>query len=195
MHRFLILGLALCWPLFATAQSTNSTLARMNQDMILLNEQLGQVRAQVEEMQRQQAQMMKNYQDLLKQQQAMTQSLNAFVAQTETKLEALPEREAKLKAEIGEEMNKQIEALTKQIQKTIDALSQAQQKPNVAPQVNFTEDYPETGFSHIVKPGETISGIAREYGSTTRDIINANRIANARGLRAGETIFVPVATD
>ncbi|GHB95582.1 LysM peptidoglycan-binding domain-containing protein [Cerasicoccus arenae] len=191
MYRIFFLFLGLIWPIFACAQ--NSSFARMNQDMLILSEQVGQLRLQVEELQRQQVQMMKNYEQLLKQQSALSLSVNSFVAETETKLSALPEREAALKREIGAEVSKQIEKLATETQKAINLLAQAKNStPSVSPQMNFSEDYPSTGFSHVVKSGETISGIARQYGSTTRDIMNANRIASATSLKAGETIFVPV---
>lgn len=193
MHRIFILGLLSLCPLFAAGQQQNTAFARMAQDIQMLNEQLGQMRAQMDDLQRQQTQLMKNYQELVKQQTALTQNLNAFVAQTETKFEAQPQREAALKKEISAEVTKQIEALAKEMQEAIDALAKAQNStPRVTPRVDFDDDYPQTGYTHEVKPGETISGIARQYGSTTRYITNANRIANARGLRAGETIFVPV---
>lgn len=192
MHRFFLLGLVSLCPLFASAQ-TNTAIARMGQDMQMLNEQIGSLRAQVEDMQRQQAQMLKNYEALMKQQAELTKSLNTFVAQTETKFEAQTQREAVLKREISVEVSKQIEALAKETQRAIDAISKAQSAtPSITTRKEFTNDYPETGFPHVVKSGETISGIARQYGSTIQDIINANQIANARGLRAGETIFVPV---
>ncbi len=193
MYRFLLTGLVFCWPFIASAQSS-STIAQMNQDMLLMNEQVGQLRAQVEEMQRQQAKMLKNYEALLKQQAVLTQNMNTFVAQTETKLEALPAREEALKKEISAEVNKQLSALTRQIDATIKQLAEAQRSPAVAsPTVHFDENYPQTGYTHTVKSGETISRIAQQYGSSTRDIMNANKIADARTLRVGETIFVPVA--
>ncbi|WP_309398016.1 LysM peptidoglycan-binding domain-containing protein [Cerasicoccus maritimus] len=191
MNRFLFLCLAVCCPLFASAQST--AFARMAQDVQLLQEQVGQLSVQVESLQRQQLQMIKNYEALLKQQAASTASLNNFVAQTETKLAALPEREAAAKREILAEVNKEIQALAKQTQDGFKKLAQAMNAtPNITPQVNFDEDYPTTGYTHEVKSGETISGIAKKYGSSIKDIMNANRIADATGLKAGETIFVPV---
>lgn len=191
MYRFLFVFLALSWPIFATAQ--NNAFARMSQDVQLMQEQIGQLRLQVEQMQRQQDQMLKNYEALLKRQDAVTTSLNTFVAQTETKLSALPEREAAAKREILAEVSKQIEVLAKQTDAGFKALAEAMNAtPNVNVQTNFPEDYPTTGYSHVVKAGETISGIAKKYGSSIKDIMNANRIARAQDLKAGETIFVPV---
>ncbi len=165
----------------------------MSQDVQLLQEQVGQLSVQVESLQRQQMQMLKNYEALLKQQQATTASLNTFVAQTETKLSALPEREAAAKREILAEVSKQIESLAKQTDAGFKAMADVvNATPSVTPQVNFSEDYPTTGYSHVVKSGETISGIAKKYNSSIKDIMNANRIANATSLKAGETIFVPV---
>ena len=48
------------------------------------------------------------------------------------------------------------------------------------------------GVTHTVERGDTLSKIARKYGSTVKWIQDANRIADAnRGLVIGQTIFVP----
>jgi murein DD-endopeptidase MepM/ murein hydrolase activator NlpD len=44
---------------------------------------------------------------------------------------------------------------------------------------------------HQVKPGETLVSIARAYGVTERRIAEANNLASARSLRAGQTISIP----
>lgn len=163
----------------------------MNQDMIMLNEQLGQMRLQVETLQRQQAQMQADYEKLLKQQQALATSLNTFLADTENKLAALPARDQALK----DSVNKQIADLAKQTDAGFKAITDAMKSQPVytPPKKEFPQDYPETGFPHVVQSGETISGIARKYGAKINDVMNANGISDAKGLKAGETIFVPVA--
>jgi LysM repeat protein/ABC-type branched-subunit amino acid transport system substrate-binding protein len=57
-----------------------------------------------------------------------------------------------------------------------------QEKPRVVPSDKIT---------HTVKPGETLFGIARQYGVGAEDIQNAND-GLKRGLLAGEDIFIPV---
>jgi LysM repeat protein/ABC-type branched-subunit amino acid transport system substrate-binding protein len=57
-----------------------------------------------------------------------------------------------------------------------------QEKPRVVP---------SDKIMHTVKPGETLFGIAKQYGITPEDIQNAND-GLKRGLLAGEDIFIPV---
>jgi LysM repeat protein len=47
------------------------------------------------------------------------------------------------------------------------------------------------GFEHIVRPGETLSTIAKAYNVTTKAIIAANRIQNPDRLSVGQKLFIP----
>ena len=58
-------------------------------------------------------------------------------------------------------------------------------------QGNYKSTGQQVGYEHVVQPGETISQIAAAYGVTTKSIMQANNIKDARLVRAGKTIFVP----
>lgn len=47
------------------------------------------------------------------------------------------------------------------------------------------------GYEHVVKPGETISGIARHYGVTAGAIVEANQLADPHAIRVGQILFIP----
>lgn len=47
------------------------------------------------------------------------------------------------------------------------------------------------GYEHTVQSGETLSDIARQYKTTVKAILEANQLANANSLRAGQTLFIP----
>lgn len=47
-------------------------------------------------------------------------------------------------------------------------------------------------LTHVVKRGETVSGIAKRYGVSTDDVMAANRVARARSLQIGTTLYIPV---
>ncbi len=49
----------------------------------------------------------------------------------------------------------------------------------------------EAGYEHTVKPGETLSEIARAYGVSINAIIRANKIDRPDLLRAGQKLFIP----
>ncbi|MBJ7533515.1 peptidoglycan DD-metalloendopeptidase family protein [Rhodomicrobium vannielii ATCC 17100] len=44
---------------------------------------------------------------------------------------------------------------------------------------------------HVVKKGETVSAIARDYGLSEKQILEANHIPNARLLKVGQTLAIP----
>lgn len=47
------------------------------------------------------------------------------------------------------------------------------------------------GYEHVVKSGETISTIAREYKVSIDSIVNANQLANPDAIRVGQILFIP----
>ena len=52
-------------------------------------------------------------------------------------------------------------------------------------------DPPGSPARHEVKAGDTIGGIAVTYGSTTKSILEANRIENPENLQVGQILIVP----
>ena len=48
-----------------------------------------------------------------------------------------------------------------------------------------------TPVTHIVQPGETLSGIARTYGTTADAVVQANRLENADAIREGQLLLIP----
>lgn len=47
------------------------------------------------------------------------------------------------------------------------------------------------GVSHVVQPGETLSGIAQKYGVDANAIAEANNVANRNQLRVGQKLTIP----
>ncbi|MEZ4673677.1 MAG: LysM peptidoglycan-binding domain-containing protein [Caldilineaceae bacterium] len=50
-----------------------------------------------------------------------------------------------------------------------------------------------SGMYHIVKPGETLSHIARRYSVTVNALVAANGLANASYIYVGQHIYIPAA--
>lgn len=48
-------------------------------------------------------------------------------------------------------------------------------------------------LTHVVRRGETVSGIAKRYGVSSSLLMSANRVARARSLQIGTTLYIPVA--
>ncbi len=47
------------------------------------------------------------------------------------------------------------------------------------------------GYEHVVRSGETVSTIAREYNTTVDAIVAANQLANPNSIRVGQILFIP----
>ena len=53
----------------------------------------------------------------------------------------------------------------------------------------------EQGVSHIVQPGETLTGIAQKYGVDGNAIAEANNVTNRNQLRIGQKLTIPGITE
>ncbi len=49
----------------------------------------------------------------------------------------------------------------------------------------------QSGYEHVVRTGETLSEIAREYRVSSAAIIKANNLSNPDTLRVGQKLFIP----
>ena len=47
-----------------------------------------------------------------------------------------------------------------------------------------------SGYEHTVKPGETLSEIARAYGAKSSIIVRDNKLPDANSLRVGQKLFI-----
>ncbi len=71
--------------------------------------------------------------------------------------------------------------------------------PTLAPEPTATEEpspvAPTTPSVHVVQAGETLSGIARTYGTTVDAIVEANDLGSADALiREGQELVIPAAS-
>ncbi|MBQ9430244.1 MAG: LysM peptidoglycan-binding domain-containing protein [Kiritimatiellae bacterium] len=48
-----------------------------------------------------------------------------------------------------------------------------------------------SGYEHKVEKGQTLTEIAREYGTTVKAIMKANNLSNASSIRIGQVLFIP----
>ena len=100
--------------------------------------------------------------------------------------------DSRQRIEIVAEVSRQMERLASQTEAAMRALADSiDAEPELAPVQSFSRDYSRKGIAYVVKPGDTLSNIAREYHSTVRDIQNANKIGDPKDLKGGQTIFIP----
>ena len=68
----------------------------------------------------------------------------------------------------------------------------AADKPaSAAPDDGFPPDMPRSGIKVRVKPGDSVSRLARVHGSKSEWILAANKLASPAALRADAEIFIP----
>lgn len=56
----------------------------------------------------------------------------------------------------------------------------------------FSSDFPKDGEIYVVKSGDTLSKIARQFGSTVKYIQDANKIDDPNTVKVGQKLFIPV---
>lgn len=185
--RALLVSAALCIaPLFAQAQTS---LADINQDLSLLKREVGSLRSEVEQLRRENAALAEK----LRKAEASSTSNDATVAQINAaKAEMRASNEA-MRRDIIAQVKKEMDSMASQTNQNMQKLASAiDSRPQAALPTSFSEDYPKTGISYVVKSGDSLSRIAKENSSKIKWIQDANKITDPnRGLRVGETIFVP----
>jgi LysM repeat protein len=175
--------------LFSQANPDTVRLANLEQDVRALQQTMNTLRLEFEEMARENARLRAQVQqevtnsrrDLVTLQQ-LNQRLSALSRDVEGSLATSQ------KATI-DEVAKRMETLAKQTQEAIKALSDAiGQRPQLAP--TFNTNFPKTGVSYTVQPGDSLGKIAREHNSTIDWIRNANAIAGDR-IFPNQQLFIP----
>lgn len=93
-------------------------------------------------------------------------------------------------AQQSQGLQKEAAAREAMYQELIKSLSQRIAEIMKAHATTATQ-HAESGYEHVVKPGETLSEIARAYGVSMQVIIRANNIQTPDRLKTGQTLFIP----
>lgn len=181
--------LALALP--AQAQTASrADLANMREDINQLSQQVARMQLTIEELQRQNNELVREINAREKRIREISQAAESRISTLQSER---TQQDARLRSEIIAEVTRQIDALGSQTQKAFDELARNMGGPSVQTTTafEFSNDYPRTGVAYEVRRGDTLSKIARDHNATVRDIQNANKIAEPRELRVGQTIFIP----
>ena len=194
MYKYLLIAFPLvlvgCQALepleYNSGRSTTNTYAQrevadLTEEVKQMQYQIGQLTLELEEQRRQNAQFREQ---LRLEQMGLKQIL-------ETQVANLRQADQQQQKEIMAQMNLKLERLAARIQKTIDSLAKAIDSQPSIPVTQFSNNYPKKGVAYTVQSGDTLSEIARKFNATVSDIQNANKIADPKALRTGQTIFIP----
>lgn len=187
MKKFLTIFAISTVSLCAYAQS--SALADLLQDIELIKREVGKLSLEVERLSAENDSLKR----ALKEAQNEATSNEGMNAATASLRAEINSSAAQNRNEIIAIVRKELDSLASQTNANLEKLAKAiGAKPQGQVQTNFSENYPKMGITHTVVRGDTLSAIARKYGSTVKWIQDANRIADAnRGLVVGQTIFIP----
>ena len=177
----------------AAQDSLRLTVANLSQDVNLLEQSLKTMRLEIEELRRENARIRAQVAAASSKSATNAQISNLSVA-IETLRREYGSADAQQKQQILAELNRQISALAKETQSAINSIAKAAyNQPQVSTPPHFSDDFPKTGKTYVVRSGDTLSKIARDHGSTIKHIQNANKIVNpSKDLQVGETIFIPI---
>ena len=174
------------------------TVANLTQDVNLLEQCVKTMLLEIEELRRENARIRDQVAAASSESDTSAQISSLSVA-IETLRREYGSADEKQKQQILTELNRQIRVLVKETQAAINSIAKDTYKRPVDlngsdhfPDV-FSDDFPKSGKTYIVRSGDTLSQIALDHSSTVKHIQNANKIANpSKDLQVGETIFIPI---
>ena len=171
--------------LYSQNQDIRTSVADLTQDFSALERQVRSIQFELE--------LLKENQNSEPTDKAI-RLLNAKILKVENELKNLRMEMAQRDRALGEQLLSKVTARLDEYFKSLNQSMGASQMAESASQpLEFSDDYPKTGLSYEVQPGDTLSQIALKFGSTVRFIQDANQIKDpARDLRVGDTIFIPL---
>lgn len=177
----------------AAQDSLLVTVANLSQDVDLLEQSLKTMRLEIEELRRENARIRNQVAAASSKSATSAQITNLSVA-IETLRREYGLADTQQEQQILAELNRQISVLATETQSAINSIAKAAYiPPQVPTPVYFSDDFPKTGKTYVVRSGDTLSKIARDHGSTIKNIQNANKIVNpSKDLQVGVTIFIPI---
>ncbi len=195
IRSLLVCGLALVAALPGLAQqaprSLNVQVADLEQDVRMLQRELGAMRVEMEALVRENRNLRQKLEETSAQnthQYVTLQQLNSSLSEVQKRF---ADTTARNRTEITNLVSSEIEALADQTQRAINALARSVEgRPRMEQVVTFSDNYPRSGTSYRVRRGDTLSRIAQQHNSRIDWIRNANRLPGDT-IREGQELFIP----
>ena len=170
----------------------NVRVANLKQDMELVSRELVGLRTEVELLRRENAQLRVQVEQSIRKYSSNTGSSAENLQRMSDRMQGLENRlnqSENSQIILQKSMEAKVKDLIMQMNKGFEKV-QTVSKP-VSTAQSFNQDYPQSGFVHKVKSGETVSSIAKKYDSKVSWIINANQIQDPKKVYVGKELFVP----
>jgi len=193
----LIPGAVLAVLSFARIASAQTEIADMREDIRGLSQRLGELSLRVEQLEHENAELKSKVASLSGSTDSVTtQQLNGAIADLNASIKAAVDAS---RAQILQQVGSQMENLAKQTNAALDSLAkpgtpvvQARASGETeAPKGAFGSSYPKEGISYTVLQGDSVGLIAKKTGAKSKDIIDANRLADPSRIQAGQVLFIP----
>jgi LysM repeat protein len=172
-------------PAFAPAQDNLAAIvAGLREDIRILDERTRSLTAEIEQLKRENRELREGAGN------ASYVSLTQFNAAVADLQKAIRSGDA----DVALQLTKQLEKHATQVQAALDTLAKGGAGPRTTttpPAFTPDPNYPKTGITYKVQPGDTLASIAQKNNSSVIWIQSANMIADPRSLQVGQTLFVP----
>jgi nucleoid-associated protein YgaU len=169
-------GLTGCASLFPD----NSEAVALREDMVNVRDEVGKLAGRIEGLEME-TQRLRSDLDALRAAQARPPPPAVAperVDELERRLQAIDAAREKDKQELIDKLSKTIADMMKS-------------SGGARPSSGHRRTGSDSGYEHVVKPGETISEIAKAYGAKVNNIVEANQLKDPNHLRAGQKLFIP----
>ena len=111
---------------------------------------------------------------------AQVQALQTQIEAVQRQIQAVDAARAPDKKEIYDDITKKVANLLK-----------SQPVPSGASTKSSARSASQTGWEHVVQPGETLSVIAAAYKVKASAIVDANKLKSPDSIYAGQKLFIP----
>lgn len=178
-----LIGLASVGNAQSASQNLGSQVAGLREDVRLLVQRVGEMSLRIEQLERENSALMRST-DGMESTYATVSQLNEVVAELNRAI-ANGDTATQTKAANA------ISQLAKETNAAITSIAQGVSASQKIATPAFDENFEKSGVTYTLQRGDTLSSIASRFGSSVKDIQNANKIVDPTKIQVGQTLFIP----
>lgn len=178
-----LIGLAPAVHAQSMSQNLGSQVAGLREDVRILAQRVGEMVLRIEQLERENTALMRST-DGLESTYATVAQLNEAVAELNR---AIANGDSSTQAKAAQA----IQALAKETNAAVTSIAEGTAARNKIATPTFDSNFEKTGITYTLQRGDTLSSIAARFGSSVKDIRNANKIVDPTKIQVGQTLFIP----